>query len=103
VLIDRVLIDIEYSVKRELVEVILETGRKPYLSEDVLPESLQKTLSEIAAKASDRKDELMDVLSSEQPTKSRQVEEAYNACIWWEGCYYCQDEQKSWHRVKCFI
>jgi hypothetical protein len=76
--------------------------RKGYVSEDVLPESLQQTLSQIAAEGRERKDEVIDVLSGEQPTKSRWVEESYVTCTWWEGCYYCQDEEKNWHRVKCF-
>jgi|GEM_PF-5504530 hypothetical protein len=73
-----------------------------FLAEEVLPESLQETLNQIASKAADRKDEVVEALSDEQPTKSRLVESEYVACTWWEGCYYCQDEDKNWHRIKCF-
>lgn len=76
--------------------------KKYLISEDVLPEELQNTLTEIAAKATDRKDEIVDMLSDEQPTKSRLVEMNYKTCMWWEGCYYCQDDNNQWHRVKCF-
>jgi hypothetical protein len=31
------------------------------------------------------------------------VEQSYRQCIWWEGCYYCQDDQQNWHRVQCFL
>ena len=72
------------------------------VSDDVIPESLQKTLDSLAARATDRKDEVVNALSNEQPAKSRMVETAYVHCTWWEGCYYCQDEDKNWHRVKCF-
>jgi hypothetical protein len=72
------------------------------LTSDVLPKSLTQTLDQIAAKAADCKDKVVDELSNEQPTKSKWVEEVYVTCTWWEGCYYCQDEQKNWHRVKCF-
>lgn len=65
--------------------------------------ALQKTLDEVAGRMSDRKDEIVDLLSGEQPTKSRQVDRLYVRCTWWEGCYYCQDEASQWHRVKCFI
>lgn len=65
--------------------------------------SLQKKLNEIASSLGDRKDEVVDLLSSEQPAKSRQVEMVYTHCTWWEGCYYCQDDSGQWHRVKCFI
>ena len=68
-----------------------------------VPDSLQKKLDAFADRITDRKTEIVDLLSNEQPTKSRQVEMSYTRCTWWEGCYYCQDEQKRWHRVKCFI
>lgn len=70
---------------------------------NAVPESLQQTLDEMAAKLGDRKDELVNILSDEQPAKSRIVEMSYEQCMWWEGCYYCRDESKRWHRVKCFI
>lgn len=65
--------------------------------------ALQKTLNEVAERLSDRKDEVVDLLSSEQPAKSRRVDQSYLRCTWWEGCYYCQNEAKQWHRIKCFI
>lgn len=68
-----------------------------------VPESLQKKLNELAAHLADRKNEVVDLLGDEQPTKSRQVEMSYTKCMWWEGCYYCQDEAQQWHRVKCFL
>ncbi|HEY9622123.1 MAG TPA: hypothetical protein V6C78_17335 [Crinalium sp.] len=70
--------------------------------DDLISEELQQTLNRIAARAGDRKDEVVDMLSNEQPAKSRMVESAYVHCTWWEGCYYCQDENQQWHRVKCF-
>lgn len=72
-------------------------------ADNAVSDSLQKTLDEIAAKMADRKDEVVDILSGEQPAKSRQVEMSYGKCMWWEGCYYCQDESNRWHRVKCFV
>lgn len=68
-----------------------------------VPSALQKTLDEVAGRLSDRKDEIVDLLSNEQPAKSRQVDLSYTRCTWWEGCYYCQDESKQWHQIKCFI
>jgi len=64
---------------------------------------LQKTLNEVAGRLSDRKDEIVDLLNDEQPAKSRQVDQLYVRCAWWEGCYYCQDESNQWYRVKCFL
>ncbi|MBD2460603.1 hypothetical protein H6G89_06055 [Oscillatoria sp. FACHB-1407] len=71
-------------------------------TDNLISQELQKTLNQIAAQAADRKDELMDLLGNEQPGKSHLVETDYGQCIWWEGCYYCQDDNKQWHRVKCF-
>lgn len=73
------------------------------VTDEVLPESLQKTLNQIAAQSADRKDEIVDLLNDEQPRKSRIVDQTYIQCTWWEGCYYCQDENQQWHRIKCFI
>lgn len=66
-------------------------------------ESLQKILDELVTQMDDRKDEIVDLLNSEEPSKSRLVEQSYTQCTWWEGCYYCRDESKQWHRVKCFL
>lgn len=75
-----------------------------FLTNDVLPESLQKLLDESLENQSiDRKEEIVELLSDEQPSKSRQVDMAYVQCTWWEGCYYCKDENQQWHRVKCFL
>lgn len=65
--------------------------------------ALQKTLDEVADRLSDRKDEIVNLLNDEQPAKSRQVDQLYVRCTWWEGCYYCQDESNQWHRIKCFL
>jgi len=65
--------------------------------------ALQKTLDLAAVKTNDRKQEVVALLSNEQPRKSRVVEQSYRQCIWWEGCYYCQDDQQNWHRVQCFL
>jgi hypothetical protein len=68
-----------------------------------VPEALQRTLDDVAQSVADRKDEVVDMLGGEQPAKSRMVDMAYTQCIWWEGCYYCQDESRRWYQVKCFI
>lgn len=27
---------------------------------------------------------------------------SYDLCIWWNGCYYCRDQQGVWAQIKCF-
>ncbi|WAL60615.1 hypothetical protein [Thermocoleostomius sinensis] len=76
---------------------------KVAIDRTALPSSLQATLTDLATKLADRKGEVVDLLSGEQPAKSRHVDLEYLCCTWWEGCYYCQDQNQQWHRVKCFI
>jgi hypothetical protein len=68
-----------------------------------ISEALQASLDEMAEQAADCKEQVVELLNDEQPAKSRMVDLAYTQCTWWEGCYYCRDESKQWHRVKCFI
>lgn len=28
---------------------------------------------------------------------------SYDVCTWWDGCYYCRDEQGNWSQVKCYL
>lgn len=72
-------------------------------SSNRISDPLQQTLDQLAAHLENRKDEVVELLSNEQPTKSRQVELTYVQCIWWEGCYYCEDHAHRWHRIKCFV
>ncbi len=27
---------------------------------------------------------------------------SYDVCTWWDGCYYCRDQQGEWQQIKCF-
>ncbi|NES21214.1 MAG: hypothetical protein F6K41_20360 [Symploca sp. SIO3E6] len=59
-------------------------------------EELHKILNQEANKpTADRKDEVATLLNSESFVAT------YDACIWWDGCYYCQDENDHWYCIKC--
>lgn len=59
-------------------------------------EKLQKTLEREARNPSaDRRDEVATLLNSQR------LVSYYNACVWWNGCYYCKDDTDSWYCVKC--
>jgi hypothetical protein len=59
-------------------------------------DKLQTTLNKEARNPSaDRKDEVATLLNSERFVAS------YNACIWWDGCYYCKDEDNYWYCIRC--
>lgn len=79
-----------YSREREVLMVA-------YLNElERVSESLRQTLEQEARKPlADRKDEVAALLNSDRFVSD------YNACIWWDGCYYCQDESNYWYCVKC--
>jgi hypothetical protein len=57
--------------------------------------TLQATLNQVARKSTNRIDDVATLLNSEN------FASYYNACIWWDGCYYCQDEDDSWYCIKC--
>jgi hypothetical protein len=59
-------------------------------------DKLQQILNQEARiPSADRRDEVATLLNSEHSVSF------YNACVWWDGCYYCQDESKNWYCVKC--
>ncbi len=75
---------------------------KQLQSERTSEASLQEILNQMAEKMGDRKAEVVELLNYEQPLKSQRVESSYQRCIWWEGCYYCQDADLTWRQVQCF-
>lgn len=59
-------------------------------------EELQRTLEQEASRVSaNRKDEVATLLNSERCLSS------YKACIWWDGCYYCKDDNNDWYCIRC--
>lgn len=57
---------------------------------------LQATLNqEVNKLAANRRDEVAILLNSERFVADYQV------CIWWDGCYYCQDDTSNWYRISC--
>ena len=68
-----------------------------YLNElERVSEPLRHTLEQEARRPSaDRKDEVAALLNSDRSVSD------YKACVWWDGCYYCQDKSNYWYCVKC--
>ena len=63
---------------------------------DPVSEELHKILDQEAHKSTaDRKDEVAKLLNSERFVS------AYDTCIWWDGCYYCQDDNDNWYCIRC--
>lgn len=62
-----------------------------------LSEELQQNLDQIAERLPRNQwDEVAEKLGDASLLLS------YEVCTWWNGCYYCRDEQGNWHKVKCF-
>ncbi|NEP08684.1 MAG: hypothetical protein F6K14_00155 [Symploca sp. SIO2C1] len=63
---------------------------------DPVSEELHKILDQEAHKpTADKKDEVATLLNSERFVST------YDTCIWWDGCYYCQDENDNWYCIRC--
>lgn len=45
--------------------------------------------------AEDRRDDVADLMNSENFVA------AYDACVWWDGCYYCRDAKGHWYQIRC--
>jgi hypothetical protein len=63
----------------------------------------EKMLNWLTRKSADRKEEIVQLLSYNEPENSDVVESEFVSCTWYDGCYYCQDENKKWYQVKCYI
>ena len=61
-----------------------------------ISEDLKRRLDWVMqSQAVDRRDEVTDLLQDELlPSDIR-------TCAWWDGCYYCKDEQGEWHNIRC--
>ncbi len=54
-------------------------------------------LTDIAAAES--LDEVVKLVGIKEPALSQQVKSSYRSCTWWDGDYYCQNENWRWHLV----
>ncbi|BAC90403.1 gsr2462 [Gloeobacter violaceus PCC 7421] len=57
---------------------------------------LQKILDRVAGMAANRKDEVFDLVQQDESMPTDVC-----TCTWWDGCYYCKDEDGLWHSVRC--
>lgn len=66
-----------------------------YQLEPVSEELKLRLNQEVNKPESDRRDEVADLMNSER------FVDAYDACVWWDGCYYCQDDAGDWYCIRC--
>lgn len=43
--------------------------------------------------------EVVELINIQSPVLSQQVKSSFQSCTWWDGDYYCQDENWRWHLV----
>jgi hypothetical protein len=54
-------------------------------------------LTDIAAAES--LDEVVKLVGIKEPALSQEFKSSYRSCTWWDGDYYCQNENWRWHLV----
>jgi hypothetical protein len=65
-----------------------------------VPGEVQETLDRLTdIAAAESLDEVVKLLSIKEPALSQEVKSSYRSCTWWDGDYYCQNENWSWHLV----
>ncbi|MGP1383297.1 MAG: hypothetical protein ACTS2F_07015 [Thainema sp.] len=60
---------------------------------DELKSRLEQELRKPSAE--DRRDDVADLMNSENFVAG------YDACVWWDGCYYCRDANGQWYQIRC--
>lgn len=61
---------------------------------DELQETLDLLTDQVAAESLP---EVVKLLDSKSATLCCEVESSFQTCTWWDGDYYCQDENWQWH------
>lgn len=61
-------------------------------------DELQETLDLLTDRgAAESLQEVVNLLNTKSPTLSSKVGFNFQTCTWWDGDYYCQDENWQWH------
>lgn len=63
---------------------------------DEVQETLDWLTDQVAAESLP---EVVELLSIKAPALLQEVESSFQSCTWWDGDYYCQDENWRWHSV----
>lgn len=65
-----------------------------------VPEEAQETLDCLTDQAAAESfDEVNKLLNTKEPALSQELKSSFRSCTWWDGDYYCQDENWKWHFV----
>ena len=67
-----------------------------YPVSDEAQEMLDYLTDQAAAESFDEVDKLLDI---KEPGLSQELKSSFRSCTWWDGDYYCQDEDGKWHLV----
>lgn len=63
---------------------------------DEVQETLDRLTDQVAAESLP---EVIELLNTKAPASCQEVKSAFQSCTWWDGDYYCQDENWKWHLV----
>jgi len=68
--------------------------RNFYLVADEVQETLDYLTDQAAAESFEQ---VVILVESKEPALSHEVKSSFRSCTWWDGDYYCQDENWKWH------
>ncbi|HCF29942.1 MAG TPA: hypothetical protein DEV81_22695 [Cyanobacteria bacterium UBA11049] len=63
---------------------------------DEVQETLDRLTDQVAAESLP---EVVELLNIKAPALGQEIESSFQSCTWWDGDYYCQDENWRWHSV----
>ena len=67
---------------------------------NLVPDEAQETLDCLTDQvAAESLDEVVALLDTKDRNQSLDVKLSFRSCTWWDGDYYCQDENWRWHFV----
>ena len=67
---------------------------------NLVGDEVQETLDCLTDQAAaESLDQVVELLGSKEQNHCDDVKSSFQSCTWWDGDYYCQDENWRWHFV----
>lgn len=67
---------------------------------NLVADEVQETLDCLTEQAAaESLEQVVELLGNKEPYHSDDVKSSFQSCTWWDGDYYCQDENRRWHFV----
>lgn len=67
---------------------------------NAVADEVQETLDWLTDQAAaESLQEVIELLNIKAPALGQEVKSSFQSCTWWDGDYYCQDQNWRWHLV----